>query len=75
MAIIGKNTAVAQSKKFKLKGFPAWLAWLFIHLAFLIGFRNKLSVLLSWAFAYLFDKPAARIYSIPEKRAEGEKEA
>ena len=64
MAIIGKNAAVAQTGKMKLKGFPAWLAWLFIHLAFLIGFRNKLAVLLSWAFSYLFDKPAARVFSI-----------
>jgi len=69
MAIIGKNTAVTQAGKLKLKGFPAWLAWLLIHLAFLIGFRNKLAVLLSWAFAYLFDKPAARVYSI--ERNEG----
>jgi NADH:ubiquinone reductase (H+-translocating) len=68
MAIIGKNTAVTQAGKLKLKGFPAWLAWLLIHLAFLIGFRNKLAVLLSWAFAYLFDKPAARVYSIENKK-------
>lgn len=68
MAIIGKNTAVAQAGKLKLKGFPAWVAWLFIHLAFLIGFRNKLAVLMSWAFSYLFDKPAARVYSIENKK-------
>lgn len=66
MAIIGKNAAVAQARKLKLKGFPAWLAWLFIHLAFLVGFRNKLAVLLSWAFSYLFDKPAARVFSVSE---------
>ncbi len=63
MAIIGKNAAVAQTNKFKLQGFFAWLAWLFIHIAFLVGFRNKLAVLLSWAFSYLFDKPAARVFS------------
>jgi len=63
MAIIGKNTAVAESKQLDLQGFIAWLAWLFIHIAFLVGFRNKLSVLLSWAFAYLFDKPGARVFS------------
>ncbi len=71
MAIIGKNAAVAQAKKLKLKGFPAWLAWLFIHLAFLVGFRNKLAVLLSWAFSYLFDKPAARVFSIAEDNDRG----
>lgn len=68
MAIIGKNAAVAQAKKLKLKGFPAWLAWLFIHLAFLVGFRNKLAVLLSWAFSYIFDKPAARVFSISDPK-------
>ena len=63
MAIIGKNTAVAQAGKLKLRGFPAWVAWLGIHLAFLVGFRNKLAVLLSWAFSYLFDKPGARVFT------------
>lgn len=61
MAIIGKNYAVVQAGKFKLRGFPAWGAWLFIHLLFLIGFRNKLAVLLQWAWAYLVDKPGARV--------------
>ena len=64
MAIIGKNAAVAESKRLDLKGFPAWFAWLFIHLAFLVGFRNKLAVLLSWAFAYIIDKPGARVFMI-----------
>jgi len=63
MAIIGKNAAVAEANGIDLKGFPAWVAWLFIHLAFLVGFRNKLAVLLSWAFNYLFDKPGARVFS------------
>lgn len=67
MAIIGKNAAVAQAGRMKLSGFPAWVAWLAIHLAFLVGFRNKLAVLLSWAFSYLFDKPGARVFSIPEQ--------
>lgn len=65
MAIIGKNVAVAQAGKIKMQGFPAWVAWLGIHLAFLVGFRNKLVVLLSWGFSYLFDKPAARVFSTP----------
>lgn len=61
MAIIGKNCAVVQAGSFKLRGILAWLAWLFIHLLFLIGFRNKLAVLLQWAWAYLVDKPGARV--------------
>ncbi len=67
MAIIGKNAAIAEANGIDLKGFPAWLAWLFIHLAFLVGFRNKLSVLLSWAFNYLFDKPGARVFTTEPK--------
>ena len=61
MAIIGKNAAVVKSGKFALVGFPAWLAWLFIHILFLVGFRNKLSVLLGWAFAYARNTPDARV--------------
>ncbi len=61
MAIVGKNCAVVQAGRFKLRGFPAWCAWLFIHLLFLIGFRNKLAVLLQWAWAYIVDKPGARV--------------
>ncbi|MBT8045156.1 MAG: NAD(P)/FAD-dependent oxidoreductase, partial [Verrucomicrobiae bacterium] len=65
MAIIGKNAAIVKLGSLKLKGFIAWLAWLFVHLLFLIGFRNKLSVLLSWAWAYVKDKPGARVFNKP----------
>lgn len=63
MAIIGKNAAIVKLGSLKLRGFVAWFAWLFIHLLFLIGFRNKLSVLLGWAWAYVKDKPGARVFS------------
>jgi len=65
MAIIGKNHAVVKSGGMKLRGFPAWIAWLFVHIAFLIGFRNKLSVLLGWGFAYIRNNPEARIIVHP----------
>lgn len=65
MAIIGKNHAVVKAGAFKMRGLLAWAAWLFIHIAFLIGFRNRLSVLLGWAFAYLRDNPEARIIVHP----------
>lgn len=65
MAIIGKNHAVVKAGKLKMKGLLAWFAWLFIHIAFLIGFRNRLSVLLGWAFAYIRDNPEARIIVNP----------
>ncbi|MEO5713434.1 MAG: NAD(P)/FAD-dependent oxidoreductase, partial [Luteolibacter sp.] len=65
MAIIGKNYAVVKTGSFRLQGFIAWLAWLFVHIMFLIGFRNKISVLLGWAYAYLVNTPEARIITYP----------
>jgi NADH:ubiquinone reductase (H+-translocating) len=62
MATIGRNKAVADLKFMRLSGLPAWLAWLFVHIIFLVGFRNRLLVLLQWAWAYLtFDKGARLI--------------
>lgn len=61
MATIGRTHAVAQIAQLKLQGFGAWLAWLGVHLLFLVGFRNKLSVLLNWGFSYLAYRPGARI--------------
>ena len=71
MAIIGKNHAVVKAgKALRLQGFIAWLAWLFIHILFLIGFRNKLAVLLGWATAYIKNTPEARIIMHPPKEYE-----
>jgi NADH:ubiquinone reductase (H+-translocating) len=62
MATIGRNKAVADLKFVHLSGLPAWLAWLFVHIIFLVGFRNRLLVLMQWAWAYLtFDKGARLI--------------
>jgi NADH dehydrogenase len=62
MATIGRNKAVADLKFFHLNGLFAWLAWLFVHIIFLVGFRNRLLVLIQWAWAYLtFDKGARLI--------------
>ena len=62
MATIGRNKAVADLKFFHLSGLLAWLAWLFVHIIFLVGFRNRLLVLIQWAWAYLtFDKGARLI--------------
>lgn len=71
MAIIGKNYAVMKSGNICLQGFIAWLAWLFIHITFLVGFRNKLSVLLGWAYAYIVNNPEARIIVNPPTVATG----
>jgi len=61
LATIGRNAAVAQIGGIKLSGYPAWLVWLFAHIYFLIGFRNRLVVLLDWAWAYWSFQRYARI--------------
>jgi NADH dehydrogenase len=68
MATIGRSAAVAWIGRFKISGYPAWLAWLFVHLIFLIGFRNRLAVLLQWTYSYFTYKRGARIitHSPPE---------
>src|SRR5688572_1040768 len=63
MATIGRSAAVAVIKNKNLSGFPAWIAWLAVHLLFLIGFRNRFSVLMHWIYSYLTYKRGARIIS------------
>lgn len=72
MAIIGKNAAVLKAGSLRMNGFFAWMAWLLIHILFLIGFSNKISVLIGWAFAYLSNKPQARIIVHPPAFANAE---
>ena len=62
LATIGRNSAVAQfGQRLKLWGLPAWLAWLVIHIFFLIGFRNRFVVMFDWALAYLTYQRHARL--------------
>jgi NADH dehydrogenase len=61
MATIGRSAAVAWLKRIHLSGYPAWLFWLFVHIVFLIGFRNRIAVLLNWMYAYIGYKRGARI--------------
>ena len=61
MATIGRSSAVAEISGVKLSGWPAWVAWLAIHLLFLVGFRSKVSVLLQWTYSYLTFKRGARV--------------
>ena len=61
MAIVGRGAAVADLGWLRLSGAPAWLLWLGLHIAFLIGFRNRLAVLLQWATAYLTFQRSARL--------------
>ncbi|CAN5468760.1 NAD(P)/FAD-dependent oxidoreductase [soil metagenome] len=61
MATIGRNRAIVEAGRFKLTGFVAWLAWLFIHIISLIGFKNRLYVLSEWFWAYLTRERSARL--------------
>jgi NADH dehydrogenase len=61
LATIGRAAAVAQFGKFQLSGYFAWLAWLFVHIFFLIGFRNRVLVMIQWAWSYLTYERGARL--------------
>lgn len=61
MATIGKKRAVLQVGAFKMTGYFAWLAWLFVHIFYLIGFKNRVAVMAQWAWSYLFSKRGARL--------------
>jgi NADH dehydrogenase len=61
MATIGRGAAVADLGRVRLSGLPAWLAWLGIHILFLIGFRNRILVMIQWAWSYVTYQRAARL--------------
>jgi len=61
MATIGKRRAIAVSGHLRMTGFIAWLAWLFVHIIYLIDFKNRVSVLTQWAWNYLFSKRGSRL--------------
>jgi NADH:ubiquinone reductase (H+-translocating) len=68
LATIGRSAAVADFGKLKLSGTLAWLAWLFLHLLFLVGFRNRLSVLFQWLWSFLSYDRGARLITGPLRR-------
>ena len=70
--------AVAQIGKLELSGFPAWLTWLLVHIFFLIGFRNRVLVMIQWAWSYITYDRGARLITgdqtLPSWEATHEKE-
>jgi NADH:ubiquinone reductase (H+-translocating) len=81
LATIGRAAAVAQIRGLHISGYFAWLAWLFVHVFFLIGFRNRLIVLIQWAWSYITYERGARLITgdtklpgWPESQAEEESE-
>jgi len=61
LAVIGRGFAVMDVGRVRLGGFIAWLAWIFVHILFLIGFRNRVKVLFEWAWAYFTYQRGARL--------------
>jgi len=69
LAVIGRNAAVADFGFLKVSGYLAWILWVFVHIWYLIGFDNKFSVLIQWAWDYLTRKRGARLIVGDENRA------
>ena len=65
MAVIGRGAAVADLGWIRFRGHPAWLAWIFIHILYLIEFENRLLVLVQWAWNYLTWNRGARLITGP----------
>jgi len=64
LATIGRLRAVGELGPLKLSGFPAWALWLGVHLAYLIGFQNRLVVLLRWSYSFFTHGRAARVITM-----------
>jgi NADH dehydrogenase len=65
LATIGRAAAIGQVGKLHLSGFVAWAAWCLIHIFFLIGFRNRILVMLEWGGLYLFHDRGSRLITGP----------
>jgi len=61
LATIGRYKAVADFGSFRVVGWAAWWFWLFVHIMYLVGFRNRLSVLLQWAYSYFTYQRGVRL--------------
>jgi NADH dehydrogenase len=63
MAVIGRKRAVVQTRRLQLSGPPAWLAWVALHVWYLVGFRSRVFVLLEWLWSYVGARPGAQLIS------------
>ncbi len=68
MATIGHSRAVAMISGVKFSGFLAWLAWLGVHILFLVGFTNKLTVVIRWVWAFFTRRQGARVITANDGR-------
>ena len=65
MATVGRGVALVERGRLRMAGFFAWLAWLFVHILFLIGFRNRFLVLLDWMWSYITWRRGVRLITRP----------
>lgn len=72
MATIGRSKAIVESGNFKVTGFFAWIMWLVVHIYYLTGFRNRLFVVINWAWSYLTFRRGARLIVEKEWRSNTE---
>lgn len=70
MATIGRSFAVAIAGGFSFRGYIAWVAWLLLHLYYLIGFRNRMVVMMNWTYAYWFQERQVRLITAKKRRAD-----
>ena len=75
MATIGRSRAVMEMGRLRLKGLPAWVAWMFVHVFFLTGFRNRFFVVFQWAWSYLYFRRGARLIVKKEWQFWGDRSA
>ncbi|NOX66832.1 MAG: NAD(P)/FAD-dependent oxidoreductase, partial [Chlorobi bacterium] len=61
LAVIGRNEAIADFRNFQVSGFPAWILWVFVHIGYLVGFNNRLQVMMKWAWDYFYKRQTSRI--------------
>jgi NADH:ubiquinone reductase (H+-translocating) len=71
LATIGRHKAIAQLPMFEMWGTPAWFFWLFLHIMYLAGFRNRLSVLIEWAYAYFSYQRGTRLITAGRRMENG----
>jgi len=67
LAVIGRSRAIADFGKLRFSGRPAWLLWLFVHIMYLVGFRNRVSVFIQWAFSFITYQRGVRLITASER--------
>jgi NADH dehydrogenase len=69
LAVIGRSHAIADFGRVRFSGRIAWLLWLFVHIMYLVGFRNRISVFIEWAYSFITYQRGVRLITASERRA------